>query len=211
VIRRRAACPQAHGWRRREKDHVRGHESSRVRPDHVSCCIVHFSPWNGTARKGDGCSPTLEQSRAGVRVSSNRDHARERRRAIDLKQRTKASRAGVVTYDSRRAWRVGLGSSKTYAIHYQDGVRFRSATGMSEVALNRRARREENARTRRDITTKARNGVVKRRPHRCSPRARGNRADQGARLIREMGRSRSYASLVRRSVMWQHIAGHRRI
>jgi hypothetical protein len=61
------------------------------------------------------------------------------------------------------------------------------------------------------ITTEARNGVVKRRPHRSSSRGRGNRADQGARLIREMGRSRSYVSLVRRSEVSQDIAGHRRI
>jgi hypothetical protein len=48
-------------------------------------------------------------------------------------------------------------------------------------------------------TTEARNGVVKRRPHRSFTKGRGNRTDQGARLIREMGRYRSYASLARRS------------
>jgi len=66
------------------------------------------------------------------------------------------------------------------------------ATGVSDVAratLDDSAGRKRPFRARAE-TTEARNGVVKRRPHRCSParvRTRGNRADQGARLIRGIG------------------------
>lgn len=56
-------------------DHERGHESSRVRPDHVSCCIVHFSPGSsGAPQKGHADSSALEQSRVDVGLSSDREH-----------------------------------------------------------------------------------------------------------------------------------------
>jgi hypothetical protein len=43
VIRRRAVVPQAI-YAKAGHDHTRRHESSRVRPDHVSCCTVHPAP-----------------------------------------------------------------------------------------------------------------------------------------------------------------------
>jgi hypothetical protein len=76
-------------------------------------------------------------------------------------QRTKASLAGVVTYDSRRAWRVGLGSSSTcdpgirrkagpgYVNLHSNAYVARSATGVSEVASNRRT----STRRKRSIET----------------------------------------------------------
>jgi hypothetical protein len=82
---------------------------------------------------------------------------------------------------------------------------------VSEVAWNHALDENKTLVRGENRTTEARNGVVKRRPHRSSSRGRGNRADQGARLIREMGRSRSYVSLARRSEVSQGTEGHRRI
>jgi hypothetical protein len=53
----------------------------------------------------------------------------------------------------------------------------RSATGVSEVALNAALDEKTTLVSRQDSTTEARNGVVKRRPHRSFSKGRGNRTD----------------------------------
>jgi hypothetical protein len=61
VIRRRAVVPQAI-YAKAGHDHTRRHESSRVRPDHVSCCIVLPTPGDWRLAPKAGVSSAFERS-----------------------------------------------------------------------------------------------------------------------------------------------------
>lgn len=189
MIRRRAASHKRMS-RRWAQDHARRHESSRVRPDHVSCCIVHPSPGNRRSVTSVACPRAIEN-------------------AGGAKDEGISGRGSYVRFTSCVASRSWL--FEYVRIYIQARTWLEARQGCQRWRRIAVPRREENARSRRDDTTEARNGAVKRRPHRSSSRGRGNRADQGARLIQEMGRSRSYTSLVRRSELSQGITGHRRV
>lgn len=90
-------------------------------------------------------SSTRRRAIGGLIPAFTSNRARRGARAIEPGQRTKSSRAGVAPYDSRRAWRVGLGSSSTCEsfIRY---VRLGKRQGCQRWRTFAAARREENAR-----------------------------------------------------------------
>lgn len=187
MIRRRAVRPQA-SYAKAGHDHTkRGHESSRVRPDHVSCCIIH---------------PTPSDRRLVPKAGDSSDRGRE----TDEGTSGRGSCVRLTSCVVKRSWLseyVRIQSLHTYTL----GAR----QGCPEVAhvrcISTRRRRSNRGRAAPPKRATTSSSVV-----RTGPLAgHGNRADQGARLIREMGRSRSYASLVRRSGVSQDIAGHRRV
>jgi hypothetical protein len=97
-------------------DHARRHESSRVRPDHVSCCIVHPPPSDRrshTSVREQSCAP---------RSSSNRARA---------KDEVIPDRGSCVRFTScvvSRSWLF------EYVRIFNSVRTTRKATGVSEVA-----------------------------------------------------------------------------
>jgi hypothetical protein len=189
VIRRRAVVPQAI-YAKAGHDHTRRHESSRVRPDHVSCCIVLPTPGNWRLAPKAGVSSAFERS------------GRETDEGIPGRGSCVRLTSSVVN----RSW-----LSEYVRIHFLHTYTLGARQGCPEVAHVRciSTRRQRSIRGRaappKRATTSS--NVVRTGPL----EGLGNRADQGARMIREMGRSRSYVSLVRRSVVSKDTAGHRRI
>jgi hypothetical protein len=141
---------------------LRGLESSRVRPDHVLCCIAHAVSERSASSSGkhrraiDGALKTQEER-------ASRESSR------DEKGEGVPGRGSSVSFtrcEVSRSWLDGV----TRSLHRQR-VRFRRATGVSDVArvISDSAGRKRPFRARAE-TTEARNGVVKRRPHRFTPR-----------------------------------------
>jgi hypothetical protein len=161
---------------------VTAREDSRVtvvRPDQVSCCIVpamserSASFLLGAARASARSTPGFTQLPPGVGVT----------------QRTKAPLAGVAPYRSRDARRIGLGSTanafslpSTRSFEERQGCQtwLESARlGGKKTPVPSESRVHRSAQRRREPPSAP---VLPRKG-----RARGNRTDQGARLIRGNG------------------------
>jgi hypothetical protein len=179
VIRRRAGHRNQGGHH-----HARGSEKTRVRPDPCDlCCIVQ---------------PTLRRATTPSnrrRWSPRRSSDRRGRPDEDIPGRVSCVRFTSHAVKRSSAPRVGARPSGC--------ARPRGATGVSEVAEARVLDEKTTLVRGTHRTTEAREGIVKRPlPAAEFPRKgcseQRNRPDQGARLIREMGRIRSYASVVRR-------------
>jgi hypothetical protein len=146
------------------REPVTAREDSRVtvvRPDQVSCCIVpamserSASFLLGAARASARSTPGFTQLPPGVGVT----------------QRTKAPLAGVAPYRSRDARRIGLGSTGTRSL-YRQRDRSKSDRGVRRGSSQLDSAGRKRPFRARAESTEARNGVVNRRPHRCSPPAR---------------------------------------
>ena len=229
AIRRRCRLPA-----REISDFVRGlrgldraqrHESSRVRPDSVLCCIVQRFT-------GQPMIPCRSRSQARGRgdagtVRSTRKRAETSRvttgwaasesvwlTRMDEGAPGRGSRVRFTLCEVKRSWLCEL--RRALLIHLrlvplaarQGRQRWRGYIALGEKKTLDRGGA---------VTTEARNGVVKRRPHRCSLVARRGVHAETNRIrvpvkYRRMGRSRSYASLFRRSIPAERRrAGHRRI
>jgi len=163
-------------------------EDSRVREcDLITCCVAS-PPRLPSDRHRPSGAPMA--ARASEWLWNSRVHAApkpERRR--DAKGEGIPGRGSSVSFtrcEVSRSWLDGCARS----LHRQrEQSEERQGCQTWLAPLDDSAGRQRPFRASAE-TTEARNGVVKRRPHRCSParvRARGNRADQGARLIRGIG------------------------
>lgn len=139
MIRRRAASHKRMS-RRWASDHARRHESSRVRPDHVSCCIVHPSPGNRRSVTSVACPRAIENA------GGEKDEGISGRGSCVRFTSCVASRSWLFEYvRSRNPPQGGTGVCNLHSSAYVA----RSATGVSEVASNRRT----STRRKRSIET----------------------------------------------------------
>jgi hypothetical protein len=144
---------------------LRGLESSRVRPDHVLCCIAHAVSERSASSSGkhrraiDGALKTQEER-------ASRESSR------DEKGEGVPGRGSSVSFtrcEVNRSWLESEPLAKA------SGSRDERQGCQTWLESHDSAGRKRPFRARAE-TTEARNGVVKRRPHRCS-RESGERAE----------------------------------
>lgn len=128
--RRSAAWRQAH-------DRARGPESSRVRPDHVLCCIAP-----AMSERSASFSWEPHAQACGYNQGVHAAPIRERRR--DAKGEGSPDRGSSVPFTRCEVSRSRLDDERVFFIA---SARVQRATGVSDVARDSSTRREDNARS----------------------------------------------------------------